>query len=162
MKTVIAVFLTALLSALLTFALGSQDYVNVIWAVGLALVVADLELAGISFLVLSGFLFDIMILGNVGVTSASAVIGVGVYILAKGLGITDRLWQKVLWVLVALLVTFGVNAIVGNVLSGRYLGVDLLDYWFRSVLINAVLVGGVYALISWMKVRFGGTTTVKL
>jgi hypothetical protein len=162
MRTVIAIIAGAMVAALLNFALSSQDYVNLIWVVGLALVIADLELAGIVFLVLAGFLFDVMVLGNVGVTSVSGVIGAGVYILAKGSGVTDRAWQKVLWVLVALMVCFGADAVLETLLSERYLGIDLTGYWIRSVAVNAVLVGIVYSVIQGYSRRVGGSTSVKL
>lgn len=162
MRTIFVIIVAAMITALLNFALSSQDYVNLVWVIGLALIVADLELAGIVFVVLAGFLFDIMVLGNVGVTSVSGVIGAGVYILARGIGINDRVWQIVLWLLVSLMTSFGVDAVLESLLSDRYLGLDLSGYWFRSVSVNAVLVGIVYTVIQGIKQRFGGSNSVKL
>lgn len=162
MRTVIIIIAGAMITALLNFALSSQGYVNLVWVAGLAVIIADFELAGIVFMVLAGFLFDVMVLGNVGITSVSAAIGAGVYILAKGFGVTDRIWQSVLWVLVALMASFAADAVLETLLSDRHLSLDLSGYWLRSVAVNAVLVGITYAVIQGIRRRAGRNTSVRL
>lgn len=162
MRKVLFVIIAAIVVALLNVGVSFLDYADFIWVVTIALFLVGYELVGIGFIILSGFLFDIMMHGAVGSTSLSGLLGVGIYVVAKGLGVADRVWQKVLWVAVGLFVCFAGEAVLRNLLEDMPLQIDLYGYWLKGIVVNGVLVGLVYLVAENVARRFDTRNAVKI
>ena len=162
MRTFLAVLIGSLVLAFLSIGLSYIGYVELLWVAVVALFVSDHEDEALGIAVLSGFLFDVMMHGNVGFTSLSILAGLAVYIAAKGFGFADRAWQKVVVVVLvfvtAFLVEFGLRSIVDPV------GFDIVMVRVIavSVGVNAVLTGIGVFVVREIDRRISTSGTVKI
>ena len=117
MRLIIGVIIGSLGIALLNVGVSYIGYADLVWIVAIALFICGLENVAVGFAVLSGFLFDVMIHGDVGTTSLAVLVGLGIYVVGKGLGVADRVWQKVLLVLVTLIVCYAIESLMREALQ---------------------------------------------
>ena len=162
MRLIIGVIIGSLGIALLNVGVSFVGYADLVWIVAIALFICGVEDGAVAVAVLAGFLFDMMIHGNVGTTSLTVLVGLGVYVIGKSLGVADRLWQRVLLVIVVLIVCFAMNTLIKGILDGVTFDTGMFEYWLKGVAINAALVALSVGVIQYFQRRIEVKGRVKL
>ncbi len=141
MKRIGIVIIGSCLTALLGFAISSFGPVSLVWVVAGVLFLSDMETEAIVIAILGGGVFDLLSHGNAGLTGMSVLCGLGVYSLARGLGVADRVWEKVVFLLAAVFCGNILEALLLSVLDGLPLDSSLFEIWLRNVMVNSVMIG---------------------
>ncbi len=93
MRGILRTVLLGLIVAVLTVTFSFVADVNFVWIFAMALFVAEMEGAGILFVVLSGFVLDIGMHNQLGYTAIVFLGGSLVFIIAKALRLTIKWWM---------------------------------------------------------------------
>ncbi|MBN2101144.1 rod shape-determining protein MreD [Candidatus Dojkabacteria bacterium] len=94
MKRLTSIVLFSILVAIANFGLSFVADLNLVWIIGMALIMSDSESEAVVLTVLSGFLFDVMMHGHIGITSLSFLVPAFLLVIVKSIGFGDRSWQK--------------------------------------------------------------------
>ena len=143
MRLIIGVIIGSLGIALLNVGVSFVGYADLVWIIAIALFICGLEDIAVGFAVFSGFLFD-------------------VYVIGKSLGVADRLWQRILLVIVVLILCFGMSALMKGIFDGQAFDTDIFEYWLKGVIINGVLVGISVGIVRYFQRKTEVKGAVKL
>ena len=162
MRKLFAVIIGSLVLALLSVGVSYVGYIELVWVFAVGLFISGHEEEGLGVAVLSGFLFDVMMHGNVGFTSLSILVGIAVYVLAKWLGLFDRTWQKVGVVLMVYVVAYLVEFGLRNIVEHAGFDAEVLRFVGVGILINVTLTGIAVFVIKEIDRRVTTSGTVRI
>jgi hypothetical protein len=163
MKKVLRILLLSIILALLSSGAGLVVNLNLVWVVAAALFVVGFEMSAVVIAVLSGFLFDVMMGANVGITGLSIILGLGVFALINSLGLITSNAQKFISVMVVFFLAGIVNSFVKYVLGEfSIFNWMVIGNVFQEKLFGALLSGIVLLLIESWKDRNQDKNVIKL
>lgn len=162
MKRVLILIALSFVVALLNIAVSFLGPVNLVWAAAVALYISEREKSGIVFAVASGVMFDIMMHGNVGLTTISILGALLIYVLVKSIGFGDRSWQKLGISFVVMFLALMLQSLGRALLEGNTSGFFDLQYFLQGAVVNTVILVAFYIMIYLVGDRFTSKNVVKL
>jgi cell shape-determining protein MreD len=163
MKKALRLIVLSIALALLSNAVTLIGQFNLIWIVVIALFLAEFEDASIITAVLAGFLFDLMMGDNTGITGVTVLVGLGLYILVYSLGLitgkTQKIFSSLIIFFLASLTEFFIKYVLGEVSALNW---EIVWALFKRSLLALVFIAAIYLLIENWKDRNLNKNTVKL
>jgi cell shape-determining protein MreD len=163
MKKALRLIVLSIALALLSNAVTLIGQFNLIWIVVIALFLAEFEDASVITAVLAGFLFDLMMGDNTGITGVAVLVGLGLYILVYSLGLitgkTQKIFSSLIIFFLAGLTEFFIKYVLGEVSALNW---EIVWALFKRSLLALVFIAAIYLLIENWKDRNLNKNTVKL
>ncbi|MEA3357681.1 MAG: hypothetical protein U9Q67_04595 [Patescibacteria group bacterium] len=113
MRSALKLVCISLLVALLNVALSFVSGINLVWVLAVALLLAELEVTGIYFALVSGFIFDMMMHDSLGSTSIAVLSALTVYVVIRSAGFGESSLQKYVLIILSMFLTFVFSSLLG-------------------------------------------------
>lgn len=150
MKVVLRHILASLGFALLSFGLSFVSGANLVWVVGIVLFIHNLELDSLFFVVISGFIFDVLMHGYAGKTSLSVLISLVLLTLARSLGFGKNTWQKVMMIVVGVSLASLLEVLIRHLLDSGTYGTSSIDPRILIDCLAEIILMSVLSVVAWL------------
>lgn len=163
MKNIIKSILIAIGVAVVALSLTFINSLNLIWILAIVMFALDQEVSAFFISVLGGFIFDVMLKGDVGSTGLAVIVGLLLFTLSKSLRLSEKTIAKVINIVVVNIVVVTSSLLIKQLLdAGLNLNLDVLVNILKTSLANSLLSVALFFIIRNLFIDQNSDKTVKV
>jgi hypothetical protein len=152
MRNILKIILVSLSASLVGVGLSRIGYINVILILAFVFFLTDNQLFAVSFAMVGGFIFDLLMHDSVGMTSLAILLGFLLYLGIKSLFSGEGLVFDIVSGVFSLFLVFAVEAGIDIVLMGvEYSSIWDFMYWWKYLLSHTLLIGVAVVLLGGVR-----------
>lgn len=142
MKNVLKIFGLSILVSIIGVGISKISYINLIWVFTIAFFLTGNTRFAVSFSVVGGFMYDLFLHNNVGVTSLAILLGILIYLGIRSLFSGDGLIYQIMSVIFSVFFSFVIKASVEMLTESiRYESISDFFYWITDFIVHSIAVG---------------------
>ena len=127
-------------------------YVNLIWILTIVFLLTENENFAVSYAVIGGIIYDILMHNNIGETSLAILVGVMVFLLFRALISGDNVVFRVISVVLILVVAFSVSGVLSIIIDGStYSSLRDFMWWWKYAITHSLFVWVFIGILGGMR-----------